>query len=40
MNCLLIDNFADPEYFVRNSKLDVIMNNKPVKMELENFGLV
>ena len=28
-NCLLIDNFHDPDYFARNSKIDVIIDNKP-----------
>lgn len=29
LNCLLIDNFHDPDYFARNSKIDVIIDNKP-----------
>lgn len=29
LNCLLIDNFHDPDYFARNSKIDVIIENKP-----------
>lgn len=40
LNCLLIDNFGDEGFFVRNSGLGVIMNNKPMKMELEHFRLV
>ncbi len=40
LNCLLIDNFSSPEHFVRNSGLHVIMNNKPMKMELDDFRLV
>ena len=40
LNCLLVDNFTDPEYFVKFSGLHIIMNNKPLKMELEHFKLV
>jgi hypothetical protein len=35
-----VDNFSDPEYFVRHSGLKVIMNNKPGKLELEHFKLI
>ncbi len=31
-NCLLIDNFHDPDYFARNSKIDVIIDNKPTTL--------
>ena len=40
LNCLLIDDFASSEYFVKNSKLNIIMNNKPIKMQLDDFRLV
>jgi hypothetical protein len=29
LNCLLIDYFDDPDYFARNSKVEVIIDNKP-----------
>ena len=40
LNCLLVDDFSDPEYFTKNSGLKIIMNNKPMKMELEHFKLI
>lgn len=40
LNCLLVDNFACGEYFARWSALGVIMNNKPVRLQMEDFGLV
>lgn len=32
LNCLLVDNFYDPDYFARNSKIDVIIENKPAML--------
>ncbi len=32
LNCLLIDNFSDPDYFARNSKIDVIIDTKGVSL--------
>jgi hypothetical protein len=29
LNCLLVDYFDDPDYFARNSKVEVIIDNKP-----------
>jgi hypothetical protein len=29
LNCLLVDYFHDPDYFARNSKVEVIIDNKP-----------
>jgi hypothetical protein len=42
LNCLLIDNFHDPDYFARNSKIDAIVDVPPAvlsaaaKSELEH----
>lgn len=35
LNCLLIDSFYDPDYFARNSKIDVIIDNKPASLDFE-----
>lgn len=30
LNCIQTDSFYDPDYFARNSKLDIIIDNKPI----------
>jgi hypothetical protein len=32
LNCLLIDNFHDPDYFARNSKIDTIIEYQPATL--------
>jgi hypothetical protein len=32
LNCLLIDNFHDPDYFARNSMIDMIIEHKPAPL--------
>ena len=37
LNCLLVDRFTDSDYFARNSKLEAILDVKPVKLLKENL---
>jgi hypothetical protein len=34
LNCFMVDNFHDPDYFARNSKIDIIIDNKPSPLTL------
>lgn len=38
LNCIQIDSFYDPDYFARNCKLDIIIDNKPVTLGIEMKG--
>ena len=37
LNCLLTDNFHDPDYFARNSKIDSIIEHKPLPLSPANL---
>jgi hypothetical protein len=36
LNCLLIDNFHDPDYFARNSKIDIIIDYPPAGLAVDD----
>lgn len=38
LNCLMVDNFHDPDYFARNSKMDIIIDNKPSTLTLSSMS--
>lgn len=40
LNSLLVDNFYDPEYFARMSKLDTTLECKPVSLEYAHLPLI
>lgn len=37
LNCLLTDNFHDPDYFARNSKIDSIIEHRPLPLTPTNL---
>lgn len=37
LNCLLLDNFNNPEYFAKYSKLEHITEYKPVQLGLSSI---
>lgn len=36
LNCLLVDAFQDPDYFARNSKVELIIEHKPAPLTPSN----